>query len=91
MVGEHDDRGCCLCTRVLDYAGSLALHDGDARVGRSWVNTDNNAYMNVNIAGKGDDTYVYQRLLSSCFHRGGDAADKGAQEVSPSPLLPQSH
>ncbi len=37
--------------------------------------------MNVNIAGKGDDTYVYQRLLSSCFHRGRDVAYEGAQEV----------
>jgi hypothetical protein len=76
---------------VVHNAGSLALHDRDARVGRSRVNTDNNAYMNVNIAGKGDDTYAYQRLLSSCFHGGGDAADEGAREVSPSPLLPQSH
>jgi hypothetical protein len=76
---------------VVHNTGSLALHDGDARVGHSWVNTDNNTYMNVNIAGKGDDTYAYQRLLSSCFHGGGDIADEGAQEASPSPLLPQSH
>jgi hypothetical protein len=47
---------------VVHDTGSLALYDRDARVGRSRVNTDNSAYMNVNIAGKGDDTYTYQRL-----------------------------
>jgi hypothetical protein len=66
---------------VVHDMGSLALHDRDTRVGHSWVNTDNSTYMNVNIAGKGDDTYAYQRLLSSCFHRGGDVADEGAQKV----------
>jgi len=52
VLGERDDRGCCPCTfGVLDDAGSLALHDGDARVGRSQVNTDNRTYMIVNILG----------------------------------------
>ena len=50
MLGERDDGGCCPCSfRVLDDAGSLALHDGDARVGRAQVNTDNRAYKIVNI------------------------------------------
>ncbi len=44
---------------VVHDVGSLALHDKDVRVGRSWVNTNNSAYMNMNIAGKGDDTYAY--------------------------------
>ena len=47
---------------VVHDMGSLALHDRDARVGHSWVNTNNSAYMNMNIAGKGDDIYIYQRL-----------------------------
>ncbi len=39
VLGERDDGGSCPCTfRVLDDAGSLALHDGDARVGRAQVN-----------------------------------------------------
>ena len=46
VLGERDDGGCRPCTfRVLDDAGSLALHDGDARVGRSQVNTDNRTYI----------------------------------------------
>jgi len=63
ILGECDDGGCCPCTfRVLDDMGSLALYDGDTKIGRS-----KRAYMSVNIAGKGDDTYAYARLLSSCF------------------------
>jgi len=51
MLGERDDGGRCPCSfRVLDDAGSLALHDGDARVGRSQVNADNRTYKIVNIA-----------------------------------------
>jgi NAD-specific glutamate dehydrogenase len=51
MLGERDDGGCCPCSfRVLDDAGSLALHNGDARVGRSQVNTDDGTYKIVNIA-----------------------------------------
>ena len=50
VLGERDDGGRCPGTfRVLDDAGSLALHDGDTRVGRSQVNTDNRTYMIVNI------------------------------------------
>ena len=49
VLGERDDRRRCPCTfRVLDDAGSLALHDGDARVGRTQVNTDNRTYKIVN-------------------------------------------
>lgn len=45
VLGERDDGGCCPCTfRVLDDTGSLALHDGYARVGRSQVDTDNGTY-----------------------------------------------
>ncbi len=70
VLGERDDGGCCPCTfRVLDDAGSLALHDGDARVGRSQVNTDNRTYIVVNILRKGGDTYAYQKPLSSCSLR----------------------
>jgi hypothetical protein len=51
MLGERDDGGRCPCSfRVLDDAGSLALHDGDARVGRAQVNTDDRTYKIVNIA-----------------------------------------
>ena len=51
MLGERDDGGRCPCSfRVLDDAGSLALHDGDARVGRAQVNTDNRTYKIVNVA-----------------------------------------
>jgi hypothetical protein len=50
MLGERDDGGRCPCSfRVLDDTGSLALHDGDARVGRAQVNTDNRTYEIVNI------------------------------------------
>ncbi len=66
---------------MVHNVGSLALYDRDARVGHSQVNTDNSAYMNVNIAGKEDDTYAYQRLLSSCFYKGGDVAYEGVQKV----------
>ena len=48
MLGECDDRGCSpssFC--ILDDMGSLALHDGDARVGRAQVNTNNWTYKNV--------------------------------------------
>jgi hypothetical protein len=42
MFGKRDDGGRCPCSfRVLDDAGGLALHDGDARIGRAQVNTDN--------------------------------------------------
>jgi hypothetical protein len=35
-LSEHDNGGHCPCTsRVLDDTGSLALHDGDARIGCS--------------------------------------------------------
>lgn len=51
MLCERDDGGRCPCTfRVLDDAGSLALHDGDARVSRSQVNANNRAWMKVNNA-----------------------------------------
>ena len=66
---------------VIGDVGSLALHDRDTRVGRSQVNTDNSTYMNVNIADKGDDTFAHQRILSTCFHRGGDMADSDMWEV----------
>ena len=63
MLGERDNRGCCPCSfGVLNDAGSLALHDGDARVGRSQVNADNRAYRIVNIGRKKSDTYVYLKL-----------------------------
>jgi hypothetical protein len=49
MLGERDDGGRCPCSfRILDDTGSLALHDGDARVGRAQINTDNWTYKNVN-------------------------------------------
>jgi hypothetical protein len=35
--------------------GSLALYDGDAKVGHS-----KRAHISVNIAGKGDNRYAYQ-------------------------------
>jgi NAD-specific glutamate dehydrogenase len=67
VLGERDDRGRCPCTfRVLDDAGSLALHDGDARVGRTEVDTDNWTYKIVSIVSEGDDTYAYPRPSSSC-------------------------
>ena len=41
MLSERDDGRCCPCSfRVLDDAGSLALHDGDTGVGCAQVNTD---------------------------------------------------
>jgi hypothetical protein len=50
MLGKRDDGGCCPCSfRVLDNAGSFTLHDGDARIGRAQVNTDNRTYKIVNI------------------------------------------
>lgn len=85
MFGERDDRGCCPCSfRVLDDAGSLALHDGDARVGRAQVNADNRTYKIVNIARKKSDTYVYLKLLSSCSSqlRNEAGSNKGEYEVS---------
>lgn len=51
MFGERNDGGRCPCSfRVLDDARSLALHDGDARVGRAQVNTDDRTYKIVNVA-----------------------------------------
>ncbi len=70
VLGERDDGGSCPCTfRVLDDAGSLTLHDGDARVGRAQVNTDNRTYEAVGIVCKKNDTYAYPRPLSSCSSR----------------------
>jgi hypothetical protein len=67
MLGKRDDGGRCPCSfRVLDNAGSFTLHDGDARIGRAQVNTDNRTYKIVNIPRKKSDTYVYLKLLSSC-------------------------
>jgi hypothetical protein len=44
MLGEGDDGGCCpLTLSVLDDTRSLALHDGDARVGRTQVDTNDGA------------------------------------------------
>jgi hypothetical protein len=43
VLGESDDGRCCPCTfDVLDHTGSggLALHDGDARVGGTKIDTD---------------------------------------------------
>ena len=70
MLGKRDDGGCCPCTfRVLDDTGSLALHNRDARVGRSQVDTDNRTYKIVSVGGEGHDTYAYPKPLSSCSSR----------------------
>ena len=70
MLGERDDGGCCPCAfRVLDDTGSLALHDGDAGVGRSQVDTNNGTYTIVSAEGEGHDTYAYPKPLSSCSSR----------------------
>ena len=62
MVGERNDGGCCPCTfRVLDDMGSLALHDGNARVGRSQVDTNDRTYKIVSVEGEGHDTYAYPK------------------------------
>jgi hypothetical protein len=67
MLGKCDDGGCCPCSfRVLDDAGSLALHDGDTRVGRAQVNTDDGTYKICEYCVKESDTYAYLKLLSSC-------------------------
>ena len=51
-------------TGVNADTGSLALRDGDARVGRAQVNTDSWTYNIVNIAWeKSDVLYVYLKLL----------------------------
>ena len=45
VLRERDDGGCCPCAfGVLDDARRLALHDGDTRVGRTQVDTDNRTY-----------------------------------------------
>jgi hypothetical protein len=70
VLGKRDDGRSCPCAfRVLDDAGSLALHDRDARVCRSQVNADNGTYMTVNIAVEGGATYAYPRPLNSCSSR----------------------
>jgi len=67
VLGERDNRGRCPCTfRVLDDAGSLALHDGDARISRTEVDTNNWTYKIVGITSEKDDTYAYPRPSSSC-------------------------
>lgn len=44
VLGERDDRRCCPGTLgVLDHPRSLALHDGNARICRTKINTDNGA------------------------------------------------
>jgi hypothetical protein len=70
MLGERDDGGSCPCTfRVLDDAGSLTLHDGDARVGRPQVDTDDRTCIIVSAAGKRHDTYAYPKPSSSYSSR----------------------
>ena len=45
MFRERNDRRCCPCTLgVLNHSRRLALHDGDARICRSQVNTDDGSY-----------------------------------------------
>jgi hypothetical protein len=45
VLRERDDRGCGACAfGILDDARGLALHDRDAGVGRTQVNTDNRTY-----------------------------------------------
>lgn len=42
LVGEGNNRRCCARTfRVLNHSRLPAFHHGDARVGRSEIDTDN--------------------------------------------------
>ena len=44
VLGEGDNGGCCSLTLgILDDTRSLALHDSDARVGRTQVDTNDGA------------------------------------------------
>lgn len=41
LLGEGDDRGSCSTSlRVLEHARDLAFHEGDARVGRAEIHSD---------------------------------------------------
>ena len=92
MLGERDDGGRCPCTlRVLDNTGSLALHDGDARVCRAQVDTDNRTYVVVNIMCRKNDTYAYPKSLSSCSSQLGNGAGPGEGKYETSGAHTKGH
>jgi hypothetical protein len=83
MFRERDDGGCCPCAfGVLDNTRSLALHDRDARVGCSQVNTDNRTYRLMDILRKSNDTYTHPRPLSSCSLQLGNEEGPGGSEYN---------
>ena len=65
-VESDDRRGCAGPFRIFDNLGGLALHDGDARVCRSKVNTNNFSHV-FSPLGRQHAKSPIRRLQSRCL------------------------